>query len=296
MSDITNLPGGIEEANSYVADPNDLKELARLVSQDRGMTLVMPQPFSAEQWDTFHRFLDIGCGPGGVVLDMASAHPHCDCVGIDISQNMLRYAEMLAHGENVQNAQFLSMDATKPLAFPDESFDLIYGRFMYSFLTPQYWPVLLSECFRLLRPGGYILVADHETSFGNKAAYEQLSAILTQAGFVAGRSFSPTGRSSGLSAMLKQLLEDAGFQQIQERAYTIEFSPGGEGFETWKDDLLLMTHSFLPFVVKAGVTTQEEVETLLQTTLQDLQDPKFHAITFQIMAWATKGERSDVAF
>lgn len=279
---------GSQKTNTYVADPNDLKEMARLIQQDRGLTSILPSVFSGEQWSLFNRVLDIGCGPAGWVLDMARIHPSTSFVGIDISDQMLAYARMLARAESIENVDFRYMDATQPLPFPDASFDYINGRFLYSFVTPKHWPLLLSECIRILRPNGRIFLADLEAQYSASQPYERLSEFLTKAGTLAGRSFSKTGRSSGLSAVLRHLLCDAGFQRIEMRPYMVEFSPQNKEFETWRDNFLLMSHTFSPFVIATGITTREEIQFLVDQVLQELNDPSFLAISFQIMAWGVK--------
>ncbi|QBD82796.1 class I SAM-dependent methyltransferase [Ktedonosporobacter rubrisoli] len=274
--------------NTYVADPNDLKEMARLIQQDRALRSLTPPIFTDEEWNLFHRVLDIGCGPGGWVLDMAHLHPHSRFVGIDISEQMLGYARMLAQAESRENVEFLNMNATQPLAFPDASFDYVNGRFLYSFVTPQHWPLLLRECIRILRPNGRILVADYEAEYSTSTAVERLSAFLTKAGTLTGRSFSETGRSSGLCVVLQNLLRDAGFQQVEMKPYFIEFAPQNPGFKNWRDDFLLMSHTFSTFVASAGFTTQEEIRSLVDQALQDFNDAHFSAISLQVIAWGVK--------
>ncbi len=50
------------------------------------------------------------------------------------------------------------MNALKPLAFEDASFDLINMRFIAAFMHQEMWPKLFLECRRLLRPGGMLRI------------------------------------------------------------------------------------------------------------------------------------------
>src|SRR6266700_7815889 len=84
MSTPTEQP---QNESSYIIDAESAAEMARLVSQDRLTTKSMGG-LLPEQTDlsSIHRVLDVACGPGGWVLDMAFEHPEVQVVGIDISQ------------------------------------------------------------------------------------------------------------------------------------------------------------------------------------------------------------------
>ncbi len=52
-------------------------------------------------------FLDIGCGPGVHLLELAKEFPAITFVGIDVSEGMLRLADELKQERNIQNVSFL---------------------------------------------------------------------------------------------------------------------------------------------------------------------------------------------
>jgi ubiquinone/menaquinone biosynthesis C-methylase UbiE len=278
-----------QHKNEYVADPEDMKEMARLIRQDRAWSFVMPEVFSKQVWKAFREVLDIGCGPGGWCLDMASRFPKTNFTGIDVSNRMLQYADLLAMAESRENVTFKLMDATNPLDFPDSSFDLVNGRLMNAFLTTEKWPGVLREASRILRPGGRIFLMDLEASYGNSAAFEKASALLTQAGTAVGRSFSPTGRSSGISPVLKGLLRNAGFSAVQHQIMGLEIShEQPEEFALWQENTILMSETFMPFVLHSGVVTEEELSELHRQMIEDMNRPDFSSMTFMMVAWATK--------
>jgi SAM-dependent methyltransferase len=104
----------------------DQPPLEQQVSYRIGVGLLPEQPEQAIAH--LRDVLDIGCGPGGWVLDMAYTHPHLRATGIDISQGMIDYANALAHANGLDNAQFHVANAIDPLSFPDASFDLVNVR------------------------------------------------------------------------------------------------------------------------------------------------------------------------
>src|SRR5579859_3000252 len=90
--------------------PLDQHEMSRLLSQDRGFTMLMPAIFADEEWRSFGTVVDLRCGPGGWCLDMALQHPECTFIGLDRSKEMLKQARLLALAENVHNVSFRSHD------------------------------------------------------------------------------------------------------------------------------------------------------------------------------------------
>src|SRR3989442_10464417 len=72
-------------------------EIVHLMEQHRILTEhlggLFPEGFNS---GNIHNVLDIACGPGGWVLDMAWAYQEIQVVGIDNNPEMLRYAQAQA--------------------------------------------------------------------------------------------------------------------------------------------------------------------------------------------------------
>ena len=70
--------------NTYVADSNDDVEIARLIQQDRFITHSMGGLFPEHaDLSGIHTILDIACGPGGWVLQVAQEYPEIEVTGVD---------------------------------------------------------------------------------------------------------------------------------------------------------------------------------------------------------------------
>src|SRR5579859_6069735 len=112
--------------NAYIIDAESATEMARLLDQDKMLTQAMGGIFP-ERADLSEIFdvLDIACGPGGWVHEVAHTYPEMEVVGVDISQRMITYARTHAQVRKLPNARFIVMDVLKPLDFPDASFDLV---------------------------------------------------------------------------------------------------------------------------------------------------------------------------
>jgi trans-aconitate 2-methyltransferase len=69
------------------------------------------------------RVLDIGCGDGKITAEIATYLPNGSILGIDISEEMIKFAQSKILMSSFSNLKFHSVDATK-LNFEDE-FDII---------------------------------------------------------------------------------------------------------------------------------------------------------------------------
>src|SRR5438067_603028 len=144
-----------QSESTYVIDAENAAEMARLTNQSRLVTKAMGGLFpEGLDLSHIHRVLDIACGPGGWVLDVARAHPDKQVIGVDISQLMTEYASSQAWVQGVNNVSFKVMNVLELLDFPDNSFGLVNARMIAAFMPTTAWPKLLQECLRITRPGG----------------------------------------------------------------------------------------------------------------------------------------------
>ncbi|MBV9232165.1 MAG: class I SAM-dependent methyltransferase, partial [Chloroflexi bacterium] len=150
MPNLQKQPGDQSE-NTYMIDPENSVEMARLMRQDHLVTQGMGGLFpEGTDLTDVHSILDLACGPGGWVLETAFAHSDIEVVGVDISERMIAYACAQAKVQVLENASFRVMNILKPLDFPDASFDLVNARVISTFMLPDAWPQLIQECIRIL--------------------------------------------------------------------------------------------------------------------------------------------------
>lgn len=283
----TNHP---QDENTYFIDAESGAETARLLNQDRLITRHMGGIFPAKlDLSNVQDVLDIGCGPGGWVLDVAFAYPGMNVVGVDISQTTIKYARALAKVQLLDNASFKVMDATKPLAFPDNSFDFINARFIFAFMPASAWPELLQECMRLTRPGGIIRLTEFDVyGVTSSPACEKFTTWGSRAFKLAGQSFSPDGRGVGLTPMLGRFLRNVGCINIDRAAHVIDFSAGTEEHETMRQNSMMVFKLMQPFLLKTRVATQEEVDQVYEQMLVEMLSEDFCGAWFYLSAWGQK--------
>ena len=100
------------------------------------------------------RILEVGVGTGLSFDDYDAA---TEIVGIDFSEAMIaRARERRASGRYPHVRDLFVMDAHN-LAFPDASFDCVVAQFVITLVADP--ERVLSECARVVRPGGRITVS-----------------------------------------------------------------------------------------------------------------------------------------
>ena len=272
-----------ESENMYILDAESGAEVVRSIKQDATVTKaidsLLPRQVNSAK---ISRVLDIACGPGSWVLDVAYEYSNVQVIGVDISRNLVEYARTRARSQGLENdAIFKVMDVTKPLDFPDESFDVINGRFLIGFMSPANWPKLLQECMRITRPGGFIRLTEcDDMGTTSSPAFEQYTGMMYQALRMAGRSFAPTGKNFSITPMLAGFLGAGGYQHVDTIPHVIDFSVGAEAhismYENWMAGLELLQ----PFLVKMKMASLEELKELYQQALIEMMSNDFRALWY----------------
>lgn len=118
------------------------------------------------------RILEVGVGTG---LSFSDYDHTTEIVGIDLSEPMVAKAQArLANGQYPHVKSVMVMDAQN-LAFPDASFDCIVAQFVITLVADA--ERVLTECARVVRPGGEIILVNHLYSeTGVTAAIERWCA------------------------------------------------------------------------------------------------------------------------
>lgn len=275
--------------NSYVIDAESPTEMARLVNLDRMITGGMGGPLAGLPNRLLKNVLDVACGPGGWVLDVAFSYPYVEVAGIDISRTMVDYANTRARTQHLTNASFGVMNINEPLDFPDDAFDLVNARFLVGVLKREKWRPLLTECTRILCPDG-ILRLTEPIDYGSttSSAYNYLMALGAQAVYRAGYGFSVNEFSFDMTHMLAPLLRNAGYQDIHSMAHALEVSADTENWTAFYQMADVTCQMIQPFLVKTGVTTDEEMRDIHQQLLLEIKQKDFCGMWNYITTWGYK--------
>jgi ubiquinone/menaquinone biosynthesis C-methylase UbiE len=272
----------------FVQDRGNVEELSRLQLQDQMVTTSMGGVLPEQPDPTiFQRVLDVGCGTGGWLIEMAKTYPSMSLlVGVDVSSKMVDYAQAQAEAQQVNDrTEFRTMDALRMLEFPTDYFDLVNQRFGTSYLRTWDWPNLLHEYQRVTQPGGVIRITESNMiTESSSSALIRLNQVFLEAFYKAGHLF--TSDSKGVTGELAGLLHQYGLQNMQTRAHALVYRGGTpEGQRFYEDTRLGET--LLPFIRK-WTRLPEDYQKLRQQVLSDMQQSDFEATWRLLTAWGNK--------
>lgn len=146
--------------------------------------------------------LDLGSGGGiDVLLSARRVSPTGKAYGLDMTPEMLELARRNQVEAGVTNAEFLE-GTMEQIPLPDGSVDVIISNCVVN-LSPDK-PAVLSEAFRVLRPGGRLAISDIVLRRALPEAITQLMGLWT--GCVAGAL---------VDSHYRDLLVETGFVDVE---------------------------------------------------------------------------------
>ncbi|HLG62616.1 MAG TPA: methyltransferase domain-containing protein [Ktedonosporobacter sp.] len=277
------------ETPSTIID-NNVTEMARLIDLHAILARTREVLFPGYNDTTaIHYVLNIACGPGGWTLDVAFEHPKVEVIGVDMNPAMIKYASALAHSQGLQNAHFRTMDVLKHLDFPDNTFDVVNAHCMSSSMPTSAWPALLQDCMRILRPGGVLYLLEAETPITNSGICERVGALLARVkhqadGYTLINDESPVA----ITPLLGPFLRQAGYRNIQHKAYAIDYAKGAEAYEGCYDNFTVELQLLKPFLLEAEVLTEEEFDKLYRDFTIAMLVDGFCGIWYWLSIWGVK--------
>lgn len=102
--------------------------------------------------------LDVGTGPGRLMVQLAQRRPDLHLAGVDPSEDMIRRARRHADTAAADDRVDFRVAGTETLPFPDDTFDVVV-----STLSAHHWAdpaIAVPEQARVLRPGGELRIYD----------------------------------------------------------------------------------------------------------------------------------------
>lgn len=119
------------------------------------------QPTEFSQWVMKHlppdgKMLDIGGGQGQDSRFFATKGFNVTL--LDISPRGLQLARKKTSAKLQKKITFTQHDISKPLPFPDESFDFVYTHLAIQYFNKNTTKQIFDEMYRVLKPGGIVAV------------------------------------------------------------------------------------------------------------------------------------------
>ncbi|MFZ0640802.1 MAG: methyltransferase domain-containing protein [Candidatus Acidiferrales bacterium] len=146
--------------------------------------------------------LDVGCGGGWLVRELAPRVPQGRAIGMDLSDEMVERARRAS--SNVRNAEFI-VGSVDTIPREPNSFDKVI-----SVESSYYWPdpaAGIRDIFRVLRPGGlaWILINYYRD---NPYCHQWAKLIQIPMHLLSGDEWAKLFRSAGFSEVIHRRIVD----------------------------------------------------------------------------------------
>jgi ubiquinone/menaquinone biosynthesis C-methylase UbiE len=146
-----------------IIHPEAIPGFAAKVYNKLSMTTVFQKHYALVAQDVLNycpsgKILDVGTGPGWLLVELHKINPSFKITGVDISVGMIDRARMNLERNWIQNIIELKVATAKNLPFEDNYFDVVV-----STGSMHHWKDTtssLNEIYRVLKPGGYTLIYD----------------------------------------------------------------------------------------------------------------------------------------
>lgn len=157
------------------------------------------------------KILDIGSGTGSWSILVKQEFPDTKVIALDPDPDVRRIAERKATDANV-DIQFLTVMGNSQIEMIDAStIDLVTISLVLHQCPMKTKTEILSNAYRLLRPGGRLLISDY-----GKQRSPLMSLLFNQVRIVDGYQDTKANKDG----LIPQLMRQAGFQNVDERKIT----------------------------------------------------------------------------
>lgn len=202
-----------------------------------------------------HQILDIAAGTGEPGLTIASMLQDGKVVITDLSKDMLAFAKANAASRNINNIETIACDVCE-MPFADNSFDAISCRFGFMFFPDM--QLAAEEMYRVLKPGGTMATSVWNIPEKNFWVTAMMGTINKHMELPQNPSGAPGMFRCCKPGLMKEILENAGFKNIEEKEVTSKLNSGN--VETYWN---MMTEIGAPIVAalsKADDALREKIK------------------------------------
>ncbi|GBC43728.1 uncharacterized protein OCT59_028438 [Rhizophagus irregularis] len=248
--------------------PNDEIEMDRLKTYHYLLNNVFQSNFSSPVKEILKiggtEVLDLGCGPGAWLLDMAETFPKSNFTGVDLTNTLIGNDDMS------KNIKFIKGNVLDGLPFKNSTFDYIFIRNLSYGFSEQDWKFMINEIIRITKPGGWIELMEPEL----KARNEGPITIYLNDTFI--KDLQSQNIFINITTELEQFLKDTNqIDQVYHDEKLISCgSWAGRLGELACEDFLMIIRAIKPRLSQIIGVNHEDYDQLLQSIPDEMNEHK----------------------
>jgi ubiquinone/menaquinone biosynthesis C-methylase UbiE len=223
--------------------------------------------------------LDVGCGAGTWIAEMARRYPSVQFIGIDTDIQCIQQARDLT--TPLSNTLFLLQDMYQLMGgiFESGAFDLVHLRFMVGTVPYSRFEQLLQSLARLLKKGGVLVLCEVELPLTSSCACDLLEAMLLSALLARGQAYSQgyTQRIGMMEWIRYWLVSNSclKLQVAEEYIHSLPISYGNKAHNLFCQQVLLLAEQISPYLLAAGVANQQLLANIQQQLQHEIKGREF---------------------
>jgi len=255
-----------EEINSPVSEllPHTTQEQYRLSYQHYMMRTILGGNITAPLSAAPAMIVDIGCGTGQWVLEVARAMPGSIVVGIDLEIPQVN----MAHPYYPRNCSFERLNVLEPFPYMLQSIDYLHLRFMSSSIPLAMWSHVFHCLASYLKPGGWIEWVEVGAVFDGSPALNRLCKAWDELGRQRGHLARP-------GSQIAQTLQTLELINITYRPVRVPLGAyGGQIGRMTAQDGIAIFHALRPGILNLQTMTPQEFDWCLGQVQVELNDPR----------------------
>ncbi|KAJ3130281.1 hypothetical protein HK098_004328 [Nowakowskiella sp. JEL0407] len=203
------------------------------------------------------RILDVGCGPGAWMRDIAETYPQAKVLGVDMAKSLFTGVEVLP------NMKFFTGNILERIPFKDANFDVVHQRLMVTAIPNDKWDHVILELKRVLKPGGYIELCEPDVELLRRGPQ------FTMLNDAANSAVKARGFNIKIGYEFAKKLKEHGFEIISEHSCSFPMGWGGQHGVLHLINCREIFVGLKPFLSKAFSMTLEQFDAVMVAALEE---------------------------